>query len=319
LAVFSLIALLVLLAGVALLSLRPWETDSVGPQVWVSPEVGLGLDDSVAVAPSQRPHVASAHVADGGYATFADQPRVAVPDRVSAPVLDVSAARPVSGPKLVAIPTRPAEEAPPAPPPLPPPVVALPEPVAATAPTPVPVVLPAPPPRSVATDGGPGGFSAVRIREGDEYAFAFSFYIEEMVYGEPGTDNLIMQFKGDASDARTFGLQLWEDADVGLLSRGLWSSGEAVGGDRFLAPVPEGVWHEAVISFKASSQGAGFYEVYLDGQLVDARAEVSLIAPASSYAQIEIGLFRDGEPIAGTTEIRIDAAMVGESLESNLP
>jgi hypothetical protein len=169
-------------------------------------------------------------------------------------------------------------------------------------------------------DGDADEEDVVQIREGEEYAFAFSFYIQRMAYGEPGVDNLVLRFKSDASDALAFGLQLWdpeEDSERG--ERGLWSSGEAVGGDRFLAPAPERTWHDAIVHFKASSQGAGFYEVYLDGELVDARDGVSMIVPGSGYAQIEVGLFRDGEQVQGTSELRLDAAVLGNTVESVQP
>lgn len=309
-----------LLAGVALVSLRPWETDTVRPHVWVSPEVGLGLDDSVAVATPQPLDVAAAHVAaGGGDPTTVNEGSPALGD-VSTPVLAVSQAQPVSTPKLVPVPTRPpAGPRTPAPPPAEPViVVSQPEPPPA-APVSLPAVLPAPPPRFVAGAGGPVDVSEVQIREGNEYALAFYFYLEETAFAGPGTDNLIVQFRSDASDARSLDLQLWENADFGAISRGLWSSGEAVGGDRFLAPLAEDVWHDAIVHFKASGEGAGFYEIYLDGQLVDARTGVSLIAPDSSYAQVELGLFRDGAPVAETSEVLIDEARLGESLESVLP
>ena len=54
-----------------------------------------------------------------------------------------------------------------------------------------------------------------------------------------------------------------------------------------------------MIDFRASSQGAGFYVLFLDGQLIDATHGVSLIAPGSSAAQIEVGLLRDGKAVAG--------------------
>jgi len=162
-------------------------------------------------------------------------------------------------------------------------------------------------------DGGEVDEGTVQIHEGDELAFAFSFYIQAMTYGEPGVDNAILRLKSDASESPAFDLQLWDSA---LGERGLWSSGDAVGGDSFLAPVGERVWHDAIVHFRASSLGTGFYAVYLDGELVDARDTVSLIAPGSSHAQIEVGLHRDGAQVPGTSEIRIDAARLGPTLES---
>src|SRR5204863_10066355 len=104
-----------------------------------------------------------------------------------------------------------------------------------------------------------------------------------------------------ASEGPSFGLQLWDDGSG--LRRGLWASGEAMGGERFLAPVEEGVWHEAVICFQASGDGDGFYLLLLDGQPIDARAWVSLIEPGSGDAQLEAGLFREGNPVAGATDV----------------
>jgi outer membrane biosynthesis protein TonB len=172
--------------------------------------------------------------------------------------------------------------------------------------------------------GGNGSASTagtIQFHEGDEYFYGFSFYIETMVYGEPGAHNLIMQFKSSDSGSPNFGLQLWDYAgDPGQTGgRGLWSHGEAMGGDRFLAPVAEQTWHDLVIHFKASSVGAGFYEVYLDGQLIDARQGVSMIVPGAEYAYIKDGLYRNGEEIPGTSEIRLDAAKLGETMESVQP
>jgi Polysaccharide lyase len=172
--------------------------------------------------------------------------------------------------------------------------------------------------------GGNGSGSTagtIRFLEGDEYFYGFSFYIETMVYGEPGAHNLIMQFKSNDGGSPNFGLQLWDYAgdDGHSGGRGLWSHGPAMGGDRFLAPVAERTWHDVVIHFKASSVGAGFYEVYLDGAQVDARSGVSMIVPGAAYAYIKDGLYRNGEEIPGVSEIRLDAAKLGDTMESVLP
>ena len=87
-----------------------------------------------------------------------------------------------------------------------------------------------------------------------------------------------------------------------------------MGGDRFLRPVAERTWHDVVLRFRASSEGDGYYILSLDGELVDARGEISLIASGSSAAQIEVGLLRDPTRVQGTSEIRIDAASL-ESVE----
>jgi polysaccharide lyase-like protein len=172
--------------------------------------------------------------------------------------------------------------------------------------------------------GGNGGASAndaVRFHEGDEYYYTFSFYIQSMVYGEPGAHNLIMQFKGTDEGSPYFGLQLWDyagdDGESG--GRGLWSHGEGMDGDRFLSPVAERQWHDVLIHFKASAQGAGFYQVYLNGQLVDSRSNVSMIPASASYAYIKGGLYRNGSETPGTSEIRLDAVRLGPTQSSVLP
>jgi len=169
--------------------------------------------------------------------------------------------------------------------------------------------------------GGNGGASTsgmVEFDEGDEYWYGFSFDILSMVYGEPGAHNLIMQFKGDDDGSPAFGLQLWDyagdDGEYAASPKGLWSHGPAMDGDRFLAPVSEGAWHDIVIHFKASAVGAGFYELYLDGNLIDSRSGVSMIADGASYAYIKDGLYRNGDEIPGTSELRLDAAKLGHSM-----
>jgi hypothetical protein len=174
--------------------------------------------------------------------------------------------------------------------------------------------------------GGNGGGSTsgmIEFDEGDEYWYAFSFYVQSMVYGRPGAHNLIMQFKGDDDGSPAFGLQLWDyegdDEEYEDNPRGLWSHGPAMDGDRFLALAPERAWHDVVIHFRASSTGAGFYEVYLDGGLVDSRSGVSMIADGADYAYIKNGLYRNGDEIPGDAEIRLDAARLGPSLSSVAP
>jgi len=172
--------------------------------------------------------------------------------------------------------------------------------------------------------GGNGGGSvndAVFFDEGDEGYYAFSFYIESMVYGEPGAHNLIMQFKGDDDGSPNFALQLWDyegdDGESG--GRGLWSHSEAMNGDRFLAPAAERQWHDVLIHFKVSGADAGFYEIYLDGALVDARSGVSIIPPDASSVYIKNGIYRDGDSSPGTSELRIDAAKLGPSASAVAP
>jgi Polysaccharide lyase len=162
---------------------------------------------------------------------------------------------------------------------------------------------------------------AVHLAEGDERYYAFSFYVQSMVYGRPGAHNLIMQFKSDGTGSPNFGLQLWDyegdDGESG--GKGLWTHGDAMGGDRFLSPLAEHQWHDVLIHFRASKQGNGFYRVYLNGKLVDSRDNVSMIRPDRSYAYIKNGLYRNGDTAPGTSEIRVDAARLGTSQASVLP
>jgi hypothetical protein len=154
--------------------------------------------------------------------------------------------------------------------------------------------------------------------EGDEYWYGFSFNVKSMVYGGPGAHNLIMQFKSDGQGSPNFGLQLWDyegdDGESG--GRGLWSHSGAMGGDRFLSPLSERAWHDLAIHFKASSTNEGFYEVFLDGELIDARSGVSMIRPDRSYGYIKTGLYRNGETAPGTSELLVDAARLGPSAAS---
>ncbi|MBA3867339.1 MAG: heparin lyase I family protein, partial [Solirubrobacterales bacterium] len=91
------------------------------------------------------------------------------------------------------------------------------------------------------------------------------------------------------------------------------------GGERFLAPLSEHAWHDVQIHFKASSVGAGFYEVFLDGNLIDAQGGVSMIVPGHSYGYIKDGLYRNGGTNPGTSEIDLDSAKLGTTLAAVLP
>ncbi len=168
---------------------------------------------------------------------------------------------------------------------------------------------------------GGSGQEAVEFHEGDEYWYGFSFNIQQMVYGHPGDQNIIMQFKSDGEGSPAFGLQLWDYAgdDGHSGGKGLWSEGTAMGEQRYLAPVSERQWHDVAIHFKASAHGNGFYEVFLDGNLVDARSGVSMIVPGHSYAYIKDGLYRNGAASPGTSELLLDSAKLGTSATAVQP
>ena len=177
--------------------------------------------------------------------------------------------------------------------------------------------------------GGNGGASttgALEFHEGDEYWYGFSVDIQQMVYGKPGAHNIIMQFKSEGEGSPNFALDLWNyEGDGGMYAntptkgKGLWSEGDAMGGNRFLAPISEQAWHDIQIHFKASSVGAGFYEVFLDGALIDARSGVSMIVPGHAAAYIKDGLYRNGTTAPGTSEIFLDSAKLGTSLAAVQP
>jgi hypothetical protein len=325
LAVFSVIALFAALGLAALVSLQPWAANSVAPQLSVAPDIGVALGDSVVVARGRQLAVAPGHPAAGATARLVTDEAVAERG-VPQPQPAIAAARVVTTSHS----SRPPESSP-----KPPPSQTSPQPLPPPGPAAVPVSAPAPSPEPVATPptkvppgshspgpitSGPipvGGDVAVQVHEGDEKAFSFSFVIESAVYRSPGDENLIMRFKGVTSESPSFGLQLWDDGSG--TQRGLWASGDAMGGERFLAPVEEGAWHEAVVYFKASSEDDGAYVLTLDGEPIDAGAWVGLIDSDSSSTWIETGLFRDGEQILGTSDIVFGPTEFGDTAETVIP
>jgi hypothetical protein len=168
-------------------------------------------------------------------------------------------------------------------------------------------------------DGTNSTYGTVEFHEGEEYWYGFSFYIRQMVWGHPGAHNLIMQFKSEGQGSPNFGLQLWDLYG----KKGLWTGGHSQevghGGERFLAPLDERTWYDVQIHFRASSEGAGFYAVYLDGRLVDSQKHLSMIVPGHSSAYIKNGLYRNGETAAGTSEIFFDAAKLGTTQSTVRP
>ena len=108
--------------------------------------------------------------------------------------------------------------------------------------------------RSLLIVGGDSGSEgAVQIHEGDEYTFSFSFYVQSMVYGEPGADNVarpVHERRQRHPHPRPPALAGPGMADPLNSGRGLWASGDAMGGDRFLAPFSERTWHDVVIQLQ---------------------------------------------------------------------
>lgn len=323
LAVFSLIALLVALGIAALAILQPWDEDSVAPRLSVAPGIGIGLADAVPVPREQRFAVASARPAPIAPSVIA---ATALPEEGDAPepAPSIASARVV----VQAAPSHPATNAPvshPAQPPVEPQAPApVSTPVSAPSPSPAGAPVAEAPARPVPGGGSPGpvtsggpGPEPILIEDGDELSYSFPFYIQPSVYRAPGEDNLIVQFRDEASESHSFGLQLWDDGNG--TQRGLWSSGDAMGGERFLAPLAEGVWHQLVILFEASSDGDGLYLLLLDGEPIDVRAWVSLIDPEGDSTLLDLGLFREGEHVTDTPDIFFGTAQLSETLEPVIP
>jgi hypothetical protein len=157
----------------------------------------------------------------------------------------------------------------------------------------------------------------IAVNDGDEIALSFLVQVAPTAYRLPGEENLILRLGSEAGEEPSLGLQLWDDGSGE--GRGLWSSGEAMGGERFLAPLSEGAWHRVTIYLQASSSDDGFYLLTLDGEPIEARAWVGLIESEGGSAQLEIGLFRDGQRISDPTDVFFGPAMLGDSLESVQP
>lgn len=169
--------------------------------------------------------------------------------------------------------------------------------------------------RSELIVGGGGGRSAnstLEFEEGDEGWFGFSFNVRKMIWGQLGIHNLIMQFKSEGTGSPEFALQL-SDVDG---ERGFWSSGGASNVDRFLAPVKPRRWHRALFHFRASNHGAGFFQVFLDGRLIDSRSRVSLIEPGEEHAYLKLGLYRNGEELRGKSVVLLDSVKLGRTRAS---
>ncbi|HEX6687678.1 MAG TPA: hypothetical protein VF085_03310 [Solirubrobacterales bacterium] len=335
-AIFAPIVLLVALGIAVLVGSRLLASTTVTPHLSVAPGLGVALGDAVEVAPGPEPArapglesaVAPARQAVGGGSTLTVN-RAGVDDRGGSGAQPrIAAARVVampasSGPREGS-PASPRSEPSPVPQPALAPTVV---PVAALALPPAPVVAPTDAPSGpgggpsgpIAAGAGPVGAAiaeGVEIQPGQEYAFSFSFYIQPAVYRPQGEENLILRLGGEAGESPSFGLQLWDD---GSGSRGLWAGGDAMGGERFLAPVAEGVWHEALLCFKASNEDGGFYLLLLDGWPIDARPWVGPIDSGSRPTRLTAGLFRAGKRVSGSPGILFGPAELSETMESVIP
>lgn len=166
--------------------------------------------------------------------------------------------------------------------------------------------------RSELTLGGDGTYNAddtFKFVEGSEYWYAFSFNIKEMDWGFPGAHNVLMQFHPNGDGDPAFALGMW-DVDG---ERGLWSEGPAMDGSRFLAPLKLNFWHRIELHFKSSQYGRGFYQLYLDGRLIDARRGVSMIVSGKAYGFIKDGLYRNHEVLHGRSVLLFDSAELSKT------
>ncbi|HET8862372.1 MAG TPA: hypothetical protein VFM94_03880 [Solirubrobacterales bacterium] len=321
-AVVSLIALLVALAVAVLVSGRPWGASTIAPRLSLAPGIGVALGDSVEAAPGRRLAVAPAQPAGGGAARPATDELAVTSGGAPRSRVSIAPAQAIAGSGQAGSPGGP--PMPPTPEPAPSQPAPAPEAVPVAAPVSVsepgtapPTRLPtgsgSQPPGPIAGGVDPGGEDLgdrVEIQAGDELEYGFSFHVEPTAFRPPGSDNLILRIRGEASEDSSFALQLWDD---GAGQRGLWSSGDAMGGERFLAPVVEGSWHDVTVHLQASSEDDGFYLLTLDGRPIDARAWISLIDSESSYARLETGLFREGESVLDPADVFFGAGQLGES------
>ena len=332
----TLLLALLSFTAAALFVSRPWEDTVLGPELSIAPEVEVGLDDPVVVAAARPPEASSDRPGVGGTVLVAaPAPRSASPVGAVAPAPGIATALAVAPAEPVSSPAMPPTEPNPSPVPSPPPAQSAGEaPVSPPAPAPAAelagvdpgtggkaaagVTPPAAPGEEICGgDEAPSPTLSIEIGAGEEYSLAVPFCIEPTVYGEPGADNSIVRIVGEAGEDPTFGLQLWEfpasDSQAG--GRGLWASGEAMGGDRFLAPVEEGRWHRLAVYLKVSGDGEDLYAVYLDEEPIDAGIEVALLAPGSEYPRIEVGFGTDAEGAPGGAGLHIGTVSVGPTLD----
>ena len=61
-----------------------------------------------------------------------------------------------------------------------------------------------------------------------------------------------------------------------------------------------------------SNTGHGSYDLYLNGEPIDSRKDVTTLLPGFASCMIQTGLYRGVE---GDSEIRLDSVRLGTSLE----
>lgn len=222
-AAFCLLGLLLALCAVALASLRPWESDSVVPNLSVTPGLGAGVDEAIALSPTGPGGVAAARVAPSGSSPTVAAAIAAPAPSTPQPVLAVSAGRAVSGSTAVPVPAPPAKT----PAPAPAPVAAVPEPAPVPAPPPAPPVL-------AGVGGGTGGpitsggpaFEPEPACEGDEYTVTISYEAGAVLEEGLPVQILVERLEDDGSVSE---LQLEGDlSDAEALIESLGGEGDCV-------------------------------------------------------------------------------------------
>lgn len=166
--------------------------------------------------------------------------------------------------------------------------------------------------RSELIVGGSGDNSTdgtIEFGEGDERWLGFSFKILRMNFASPRYWNLIMQLKGEGEGSPNFALQVSGEGD----ERGIWTSGAAMGHSRFLAPLGLRQWHRIELHFRASNNGVGFYQLYLDGRLIDQRRNVDTIPWYRDRAYLKLGIYRDGDHLDTSSTTLVDDVRLGRT------
>lgn len=320
-------------AAAALYASRPWEDTVLGPELSIAPQLEVGLGDPVVVADARSPEATGDRPGVAGtvlVAAPAPGPARPVGNAASAPGIAMALAVTPAAPAPSPVPATPpaAPVASPPPPQSPPAAADDMDPVVAPVPAAVPAgteagtggkaaagaTPPAVPEEGVCDgDEAPGPALSVEIGAGEEYALDIPFCIEPTVYGEPGADNSIVRIAGEAGEEPTFGLQLWDvpasESQGG--GRGLWASGEAMEGDRFLAAVEEGTWHRLAVYFELSGDGEDLYVICLDDEPIDAGIGVGLIAPGGASSRLEVGFDAGGEGVPPGAGLHLGTVGIG--------
>lgn len=198
--------MLLLLAVVALLGLRPWATDSVTPDLLgVPPRGGGAIGDAVAVAHAPALAVAPGHalVPSGPSVGTARVSAPAGPEGAPAPILAVAPAQPLRSAPAPASPTPQA------------PSTGIPgsggtQPVAPPSEPSTPVVAEAAPPPAATGPSGPSGPIVAGVEapeepaeacEGTEYTVTVAFDVEAIASGRTDAEIVLRRVGSDGSGA----------------------------------------------------------------------------------------------------------------------